>query len=79
MPNHIRDFIDLPDHQSLDALLERLTAVRQQLPYGAIDLRVHMRGDDVFGRKLTVSFLRPRTPTELALARNYSTALWQAA
>lgn len=68
----IRDYLDVEDKVSLDGLIDSLTALRAALPEGAEDARVRMRGDDVFGRRLTISFLRPQTAEEAALDARYS-------
>lgn len=68
----IRDYLDVEDKVSLDSLIDSLTALRDSLPAGAEDARVRMRGDDVFGRRLTISFLRPQTAEEAALDARYA-------
>jgi hypothetical protein len=71
MTRMVRDYFDVQDQASLDELIAALVAVRDALPAGAEDARVRMRGDDVFGRRLTVSFLRPQTADEVALDARY--------
>ncbi len=71
----IRDYLDVEDKVSLDSLIDSLTALRDSLPAGAEDARVRMRGDDVFGRRLTISFLRPQTAEEAALDARYAGAV----
>lgn len=56
---------------SLDQMIDLLSSVRDQLPDGAVDPKVQMRGDDVFGRQLTVSYLRPQTGEEVARDARY--------
>src|SRR3546814_19739304 len=67
----IRDFIEVNDHISLDSLIEALTAARAALPEGAA-ADVRMKGDDIFGRKLSISYLRPQTAEEAALDARYA-------
>src|SRR3546814_16616249 len=67
----IRDFIEVNDHISLDSLIEALTAARAALPEGAA-ADVRMKGDDIFGRKLSISYLRPQTAEEAALDERYA-------
>ena len=57
---------------SLDRMIDVLTEVRDRLPEGAEDAKVQMKGDDVFGRRLTVSFLRPTTAEEAARDARYA-------
>ena len=79
MSRMIRDFVDLSDNQSLDTLIAQLSALRDHLPVGARDTRIRLRGDDVFGRTLSVTFLRPQSTEEQALESRYEQALRYAA
>jgi hypothetical protein len=65
MSKRIKDFIEIRDVASLDGLIERLSAIRDILPEGA-EPQVKMRGDDVFGRKISICYLRPQTEEEMA-------------
>ena len=69
-----RDFVEVPDHVSLDDLIETLVALRASLAEGTV-ADVRMRGDDVFGRKLSISYLRPQTAEEAAFEARYADAL----
>ncbi len=69
----IKDFVEVKDHRSLDQLIERLTEIRESLPEGA-NAEIRMRGDDVFGRHLSVSFSRPQTDEEVACDARYAQA-----
>ena len=71
MARLVRDFFEIEDLVSLDRMIDLLSTVRDRLPEGAEDAKVQMRGDDLFGRRLTVSFLRPQTAEELALDGRY--------
>ena len=71
MTRLVRDFFEIEDRVSLDRMIDLLSAVRDQLPEGATDATVQMRGDDIFGRQLSVSFLRPQTPEEAARDARY--------
>ena len=72
MTRMVRDFFEVEDKVSLDRMIELLSSVRDRLPEGATDAKVQMRGDDVFGRQLTVSYLRPQTAEEAARDARYS-------
>ena len=63
MSRKVREYIDIADLHTLDALIERLQEVRANLP-STTEAEVRMRGDDHFGRRLTVSFSRPQTAEE---------------
>ncbi len=52
-------------------MIDLLAAVRERLPEGAEDAKVQMRGDDVFGRRLTISYLRPQTAEEATREARY--------
>ena len=73
MSKLVKDFIEIKDCTSLDALIESLTAVRDSLP-NAQEAEVRMRGDDVFGRKLSISFRRPQTAEEADCDARYTEA-----
>lgn len=65
----VREIVDIPGCDSLDKLLERLAAVRDRLP-DPEQAQVRLRGDDVFGRLITISYSRPATPEEARLQFN---------
>lgn len=67
----VKDFVDVANHASLDALIEALVSLRDSLPEGA-DAEMRIRGDDVFGRTLSISFLRPQTEEEAACEGRYA-------
>lgn len=71
MTRKVRDFFEIEDMVSLDRMIDLLSAVRDRLPEGAEDAKVQMRGDDLFGRRLTVSYLRPLTDEEAAREARY--------
>ena len=73
MSRMVKDFVEIKDCTSLDALIERLVAVRKALTEsGAAEVR--MKGDDVFGRHLSVSYLRPQTAEEAECDARYANA-----
>lgn len=70
MSRLIKDFVEVGDHASLDDLITRLTEIRDSLPPSA-EAEIRLRGDDVFGRHLSIGFLRPLTPEEAACEGRY--------
>jgi hypothetical protein len=72
----VKEFIEVKDYLSLDALIERLTEIRNELP-GEAEAEIRMRGDDVFGRKLTVTYFRAQTEDEAACDARYADAYRQ--
>ena len=73
MVKQVKDFVEIQDRSSLDELIARLTEVRDSLP-NAGTAEVKMRGDDVFGRHLCVSFFRPQTAEEAECDARYAAA-----
>ena len=69
----VKDFVEVKDVTSLDALIEKLVEIRETLPAGA-EAQVKMRGDDIFGRQLSVSFLREQTAEEAECDARYANA-----
>ncbi|WP_114226865.1 MULTISPECIES: hypothetical protein [Sphingomonas] len=70
MRTRVKDFIDISDHTSLDRLINTLVAIRDSLPDGA-EPELKMRGDDVFGRRLSISYFRELTAREAELHDKY--------
>jgi hypothetical protein len=67
----IKDFVEVGDHTSLDALIARLTEIRDALPPSA-EAEIRVRGDDTYGRHLCIGFMRPLTPEEAACEGRYA-------
>jgi hypothetical protein len=73
MSKQVKDFVEIADRSSLDELIAKLVEVRDTLP-DAASAEVRMRGDDVFGRHLCVSFFRPQTVEEAECDARYADA-----
>jgi hypothetical protein len=71
VPRRVKDFIDISEYTSLDDLIRYLEAIRDGLPKDA-EAELKIRGDDVFGRRLTITYLRQQTPEEAELEAKYS-------
>ena len=71
MPRRVKDFIDISEYTSLDDLIRYLETIRDNLPPDH-EAELKIRGDDVFGRRLTVTYLRELTPEEAELEARYS-------
>jgi hypothetical protein len=71
VPRRVKDFIDISEYTSLDDLIRYLETIRDNLPadHGA---ELKIRGDDVFGRRLTITYFREQTPEELELEAKYA-------
>ena len=71
MSRRVKQFIDVSDFSSLDDLIASLQAVRDSLPAFA-EAELRMKGDDVFGRKLSISFMREQTDEEAGYDERYA-------
>ena len=74
MARRVKDFIEVSEYTSLDQLINTLTAVRDSLPADA-DPELRMKGDDVFGRKLSISFMREQTSEEADYDERYAAVI----
>jgi hypothetical protein len=77
MSRRVKEFIDISDHVSLDELIGKLVEIRDILPVES-EAELRLRGDEVFGRKITVAYLRPLTEEEAAIEERYANAQRQA-
>jgi hypothetical protein len=73
MGRRVKDFIEISEYTSLDQLINTLTAIKDNLPEHA-EAELRMKGDDVFGRRLSISYFRELTPEEAACEARYSGA-----
>lgn len=73
MDRQIREYVEIDSHSSLDELIERLLEIRDGLP-AECEAEVRMRGDDVFGRHLCVTYLRHLTAEEASCEARYAQA-----
>ena len=55
MSRRVKEFVDVPDHVSIDDLISKLAQIRDSLPEGA-EAELRLRGDEVFGHRITVSY-----------------------
>ena len=71
MPRRVKDFIDISEYTSLDDLIRYLETIRDNLP-AEHEAEMKIRGDDVFGRRLTITYFREQTSDEAQLESKYS-------
>ena len=71
MPRRVKDFIDISEYTSLDDLIRYLNTIRDNLPADH-QAELKIRGDEVFGRRLTITYFREQTPEEVELDSKYS-------
>ena len=71
MPRRVKDFIDISEYTSLDDLIRYLETIRDNLP-PEHQAELKIRGDEVFGRRLTITYFREQTPDEAELESKYA-------
>ena len=77
MRRRVKEFVEISDHSSLDMLIRTLVAIRDTLPESA-EPEMKLRGDDVFGRRLSISYFRELSAEEAAIEDRYADAQWSA-
>ncbi len=70
MPRRVKDFIDISEFTSLEDLIRYLETIRDNLPEDH-QAEMKIRGDEVFGHRLTISYFREQTPEEVELESKY--------
>jgi hypothetical protein len=70
VPRRVKDFIDISEFTSLDDLIRYLETIRDNLPDDC-EAELKIRGDDVFGRRLTITYFRELTPQEAEIEAKY--------
>ena len=63
MAKRVKDFIEISEYTSLERLIDYLRTIRDSLPADA-EPELRLRGDDFFGRRLTITYSRELTPEE---------------
>ena len=71
MRRRVKDFIEISDFTSLDRLIGTLTAIRDSLPEHA-EPELKLKGDDVFGRRISISYFRELTDEEAECEARYA-------
>ena len=77
MKRRVKEFVNITDHVSLDDLIEKLAEVRNSLPKGS-EAELRLRGDEVFGHRITISYFRDQTKEEAAVEKRYADAAKEA-
>ena len=73
VPRRVKDFIDISEYTSLDDLIRYLKTIRDNLP-PEHQAELKIRGDEVFGRRLTISYFREQTREEVEIDSKYGGA-----
>lgn len=71
MSRRVKEFVDVADHLSLDELIHKLGSIRDGLPEDA-DAELRLRGDEVFGNRITISYFREQTSEEAEIEKRYA-------
>jgi hypothetical protein len=71
VPRRVKDFIDISEYTSLDDLIRYLETIRDNLP-PEHQAEMKIRGDEVFGRRLTITYFREQTLDEAELDAKYA-------
>jgi hypothetical protein len=71
MSRRVKEYVDVADHVSIDDLIEKLAVIRDTLPDGS-DAELRLRGDEIFGHRITISYFRAQTKEEAAVEKRYA-------
>jgi hypothetical protein len=71
MSRRVKEFVDIMDHVSIDELIGKLVEVRNTLPEDS-EAELTLRGDDIFGRRITITYFREQTEEEVECERRYA-------
>jgi hypothetical protein len=73
MNRRVKEFVDIADHATLDDLIGKLGEIREKLPEGS-EAELRLRGDEIFGHRITISYFREQTEEEAEIERRYAEA-----
>lgn len=71
MGRRVKEYVDIADQLSVDELIEQLRAIRDQLPDDAA-AELRLRGDEIFGHRMTISYFREQTAEEAEIEKRYA-------
>jgi hypothetical protein len=77
MSRRVKEFIDIGEHISLDELIGKLVEVRDGLPRES-EAELRLRGDEIFGRRITITYFRGQTKEEAECEKRYAEAAKEA-
>jgi hypothetical protein len=73
MKRRVKEFVEIDEHVSLEELIGKLTEIRDSLP-DECEAELRLRGDEIFGRRITISYFREQTDEEAELEKRYAEA-----
>jgi hypothetical protein len=71
VPRRVKDYIDISEFTSLDTLIRYLETIRDNLPEEC-GAELKIRGDEIFGKRLTITYFREMTPEEMEVEARYA-------
>ena len=71
MSRRVKEFVDISEHTSLEELIGKLAQVRDALPDGS-EAELRLRGDEVFGHRITITYFREQTQEEAECEKRYA-------
>ena len=74
MSRRVKEIVDIGDHESLDELIQKLCEVRDGLPEES-EAELRLRGDEVFGHRITITYFREQTAEEAECEKRYAEAV----
>jgi hypothetical protein len=77
MSRRVKEFTEICDLVSLDELIARLSDLRDSLPADS-DAELKLQGDDIFGRKISITYFRDQTEDEAECEQRYADAYREA-
>ena len=77
MSRRVKDFVEIADHASLDDLIQKLNELRDSLPEDS-EAELRLRGDEIFGHRITISYFRGQTDEEAEIEKRYADAAREA-
>ena len=77
MKRRVKDFVEIADQISLDELIEQLAELRAGLA-DPTEAELRLRGDEVFGHRITIAYFREQTAEEAEIEKRYAQATKEA-
>ncbi len=77
MSRRVKEFAEIADHVSLDDLIQKLNELRENLPEDS-EAELRLRGDEIFGHRITISYFRNQTDEEAEIEKRYADAAREA-
>jgi hypothetical protein len=77
MIRRVKEFVEVADQLPIDELIRKLSEIRAGLPADA-GAELRLRGDDVFGHRITITYFRDQTDEEAEVEKRYAEATREA-